>query len=141
MRNGPAAKDCPVSASVASVPPEHAKGAHGNLKEQNRPVGPARGIDTLRREGSAGGGSAVSPSLALRAVQGYGVPRRRQARGVGPGYQEIAAKDKGEAGAESKLAAKVKAGAWALGADSDAAAPGRRMRTPARWFVDRLGRP
>ena len=43
-----------MTATVASALPDHAKGAHGNLREQNRPVGPARGTDTS--------GGAAAPS-------------------------------------------------------------------------------
>jgi cytochrome c len=110
VRNVACMKDCAVSATVASGLPEHAKGAHGNLREQNRPVGPARGIDTSGGAPAPAAVAAASPSLALAQAKGcmacHGVDKRL----VGPGYQEIAAKYKGEAGADTKLAAKVKAG-------------------------------
>jgi cytochrome c len=39
--------DCQVALDVRSMLPDFARNAHGNLAEQNRPVGPARGADTL----------------------------------------------------------------------------------------------
>ena len=40
--------NCAPAPTVASSLPEHARNAHGNLAEQNRSVGPQRGIDTLQ---------------------------------------------------------------------------------------------
>ena len=39
-------KDCPSNVDIASSLPDFARNAHGNLAEQNRPVGPQRGADT-----------------------------------------------------------------------------------------------
>src|SRR5688572_7470418 len=39
-------KDCPTNGGPTSELPEHAKGAHGNLAEQQRTVGPTRGAET-----------------------------------------------------------------------------------------------
>ena len=38
--------NCAVAMDVRSMLPDFARNAHGNLAEQNRPVGPARGADT-----------------------------------------------------------------------------------------------
>jgi len=40
--------NCAPAPTVASSLPEHARNAHGNLAEQNRSVGPQRGVDTLQ---------------------------------------------------------------------------------------------
>jgi S-disulfanyl-L-cysteine oxidoreductase SoxD len=103
-------KDCPVTAAVASALPDHAKGAHGNLSEQNRPVGPARGVDTSNGAPAPAAVAAASPSLALAQAKGCMACHGVDKRVVGPGYQEIAARYKGDAGALPKLVAKVKAG-------------------------------
>lgn len=39
-------KNCKPAASVASSLPDFAKGSHGNLVDQNRALGPVRGVDT-----------------------------------------------------------------------------------------------
>jgi mono/diheme cytochrome c family protein len=39
-------KDCPAETTVVSTLPAYARGAHGNLAEQNRSVGAQRGVDT-----------------------------------------------------------------------------------------------
>jgi cytochrome c len=110
VRNVACMKDCPVTAAVASALPEHAKGTHGNLREQNRPVGPARGIDTSGGAPAPANVAAASPSLVLAQAKGCMACHGVDKRVVGPGYQEIAAKYKGDAGADARLAAKVKAG-------------------------------
>ncbi len=46
--------NCVEGPVVASTLPDFARNQHGNLAEQNRPVGPQRGADTSRPEGKAG---------------------------------------------------------------------------------------
>lgn len=55
-------KNCAPDAKVASFLPDFARNAHGNLAEQNRPVGAQRGADTTRPEAKLG---AVSPATSL----------------------------------------------------------------------------
>ncbi|MBM3362292.1 MAG: c-type cytochrome [Betaproteobacteria bacterium] len=43
-------KDCAAEPKLASLLPDYARNAHGNLQEQNRLVGPQRGADTTRPE-------------------------------------------------------------------------------------------
>lgn len=47
-RNVACMQDCATQVRIASQLPEHARGSHGNLAEQNRSVGPQRGADTSR---------------------------------------------------------------------------------------------
>ena len=48
--------------------------------------------------------------MALLPRNGYTAPHAVDKKVVGPAYNEVAAKYKGDAGAAAKLAAKVKAG-------------------------------
>jgi cytochrome c len=132
-------KGCAVSATVASGLPEHAKGAHGNLREQNRPEGPARGIDTSGGAPAPATVAAASPSLALAQAKGCMACHGVDKRVVGPGYQEIAAKYKGEAGADLKLAAKVKAGGsgvWgAIPMPPNPGLSGEETASLVRWIL------
>jgi cytochrome c len=41
-------RNCPTNGQTSSQLPDHARDAHGNLADQNRLVGPARGADTAR---------------------------------------------------------------------------------------------
>jgi cytochrome c len=114
-------KDCPVEARIASRLPEQAAGSHGNLADQNRTVGAVRGDG----EPSAAPAPAANASPGASASQGamadlarrsgclacHGVERAV----VGPSFRDVAARYKGQAGAEARLAAKVKeggSGAW-----------------------------
>lgn len=95
-------KDCPTEARLGSALPEHARGAHGNLAEQQRTVGASRGADTIA---SAPMGVA---ELAKRkaCLSCHGVDKRL----VGPSFREVAARYKGQAGAEGRLLEKMRRG-------------------------------
>jgi cytochrome c len=139
VRNVACMKDCPVSATVGSMLPESAKGAHGNLREQYRPIGPARGVDTSGTPAAPAAVAAVSPSLALAQARGCMGCHAADKRLVGPAYQEIASKYKGDAGAEARLAAKVKtggSGAWgAIPMPPHPALPDEEATGLVRWIL------
>ena len=130
-------KDCAPEPKLASFLPDFARNAHGNLAEQNRPVGPQRGVDTTRPEGTPGAAAPmVSPAVAAApAAMAQAKPAAAptaDAGGVdpkaalalaqknnctachavdkkilGPSFQEIAKK---HAGKTDYLAGKIKAG-------------------------------
>nr|MCU0813935.1 c-type cytochrome [Burkholderiaceae bacterium] len=125
VRNTACMKNCAVDeAKVASYLPEFARDAHGNLLQQNRPVGPVRGIDTTQPPGTrptsssaaaavvaaapaaTAGGSALELATSQACTACHGVNNKI----VGPGFTEIAAKYKGRADAEAYLAEKIRAG-------------------------------
>jgi cytochrome c len=121
VRNVACMKDCPVELRVASSLPEEAFATHGNLSEQNRPVGPARGTDTSRRgatreaEPKVATVAAPNPMADLAKRRNCLTCHAHDRRIVGPSFQEIAAKYKADSGAEVRLAAKVRTGgggAW-----------------------------
>ena len=67
-------KDCIPEAKVASMLPDYARNAHGNLADQNRLVGQQHGADTSRPESKAmavAGAAAAAPGrhLAARATR------------------------------------------------------------------------
>ena len=62
-------RNCAVDAKVASFLPDYAKNAHGNLAEQNRPVGGVRGVDTTVATAVAAG-TAAAPGAAAGAAGG-----------------------------------------------------------------------
>jgi cytochrome c len=106
-------KDCAAEPKLASLLPDHARNAHGNLQEQNRPVGPQRGADTTRPEGrgaavaqaakptqpspaapAAGGGNRAV--LALLAKHSCTACHGMDKKIVGPGFAEMAKKHAGK---------------------------------------------
>jgi cytochrome c len=121
--------NCPVDAKVASMLPDFARNAHGNLAEQNRLVGPQRGADTTRPPGMAAAAARAAPPTppqpkpqAVAAAGGAGAgkmpvellqkntctachaPDRKL---VGPSWNDVAKK---HAGKVEYLAGKIRAG-------------------------------
>lgn len=119
-------KDCPVEQSIRSSLPEVSRNAHGNVALQNRTFGAVRGVDTTKPAPtgplSAAKAATVSaaPAAAPAAASNAGLDLAKQNacvachgvtnKIVGPGFNEIAAKYKGNGGAESALVGKVKNG-------------------------------
>lgn len=132
-------KDCPAGEARSSLP-AHAAGSHGNLADQNRGVGAARGQDV--------GGQAKRPAAA--AASPAGPARLAKDRGclachgvdkaiVGPGFREVSARYKGQADAEAKLAQKLRAGgsgAWgAVPMPANPALAEADARALIRWIL------
>lgn len=114
--------NCAAEPKVASLLPDSARNAHGNLAEQNRGVGPQRGVDTTLPPGTRPAAGAApkaapadSPALALlrkhscTACHGVDQPI------VGPGFKDVSKKYAGRADAAAYLGGKIRsggAGAW-----------------------------
>ncbi len=101
VKNTACMHDCATQVTMASVFPDWAKTSHGDLSQQNRLVGPVRGDAT----------AAQAPDTAALARRNaclscHGIDKRI----VGPAFHDVAAKYKAEAGAEHRLAAKVRKG-------------------------------
>lgn len=107
-------KDCPVEGKITSQLPDYARDTHGNVADQNRIVGPVRGLQTAAVTAGARSAAAEAPagrsakSLAEKTgcLACHGITGKL----VGPGLTEVAARYRGDGGAQMKLAAKVKAG-------------------------------
>lgn len=130
-RNVACMKDCAPETHVSSFLPDFARNAHGNLAEQNRPVGPQRGADTTRPEGKASasatqsasaaapaaalakpmakpdGGADSKAALALASKYSCTACHAMDKKLVGPSFQDIARKHAGKA---DYLAGKIKSG-------------------------------
>ncbi len=71
VKNTACMKNCATEPKVASLLPDYARDAHGNLAEQNRLVGAQRGADTTRPEGKvpvASAAAAQAPAVAAKAA-------------------------------------------------------------------------
>ena len=117
--------NCPVVLDVRSMLPDFARNAHGNLAEQNRPVGPTRGADTTQpalREPLAAASAARAVSdmpKAADASRGPAALARESnclachataSRMVGPSFREVAERYRGDAKAEATLSGRVRVG-------------------------------
>ena len=100
--------NCAAKAEITSRLPDDARGNHGNLAAQQRPIGPMRGVAYAERK-------AGDDLAGLAEKSGCLACHGAAARIVGPSLAEIAAKYRTDAGAESRLFTKVKdggQGAW-----------------------------
>lgn len=117
--------NCPVVLDVRSILPDFARNAHGNLAEQNRPVGPTRGADTTQpamREPLAAANAARAVSDAPKGAdvsRGPAALARESnclachataSRMVGPSFREVADRYRGDAKAEATLSGRVRVG-------------------------------
>ena len=118
-------KDCAPEPKHASLLPDFARNAHGNLAEQNRLVGQQKGADTTRPEGkSMSVPGAAAPAAAPAAPKAEANSEAKAAiallnkhsctachgvdkKVVGPGFNEIAKK---HAGKTDYLTGKIKSG-------------------------------
>jgi len=124
VQNVACMKNCATDPKVKSFLPDFARDAHGNIQEQNRGIGPVRGVDTTKppAKGLVGGAAAAAaPAAAPAAAKGPNVNNLLAANSctachgmknkiVGPGFNEIAAKHKGKANLEAYLVGKIKNG-------------------------------
>ncbi len=124
VKNVACMKDCPVDPQIRSALPGFARDAHGNIAEQNRVIGPVRGADTTQPPptGPVGSFPRPAPVVVAAAASGDSDVRALLASNsctachgftnkiVGPGFNEIAAKNKDRANAQAYLVEKIKGG-------------------------------
>lgn len=147
-------KDCVPEVKLASLLPDFARNAHGNLAEQNRAVGAQHGADTTRPEAKVGAPplvaapaapkveapSGAKAALALLQKNGCTACHGVNNKIVGPSFTDVAKKHAGKA---DYLAGKIKSGGsgvWGavpmpLQTLSDAEA-----RTIAAWLAAGAGK-
>lgn len=143
-------KDCVAEPRVASMLPEHARDAHGNLAQQNRLVGAQRGADTSRPAGAPAAAAAAvpaalppSPAVALTQRLGCAVCHGADRKIVGPGFTEVARRHAGRADAVDYLATKITAGGSGVwGAIPMPAQPiaSDEAKLIAQWIANGAGR-
>jgi S-disulfanyl-L-cysteine oxidoreductase SoxD len=132
--------NCATEAKVASLLPDHARGSHGNLAEQVRPVGAVKSTETTPK-GAAAGTSApatANPGWALAQKHSCNACHGLENKVVGPGMREVAAKYAGKADAAAYLAGKIKAGSagiWGPIPMPAQALPDNDAQALAQWLA------
>jgi S-disulfanyl-L-cysteine oxidoreductase SoxD len=101
--NVPCMKDCAQVVRLSSEMPDYARDQHGNLAEQARAVG-AAGATAKAGAGNIKTGFELAKAASCTACHGV------SGRLVGPGFREVATRYAGDAGAETRLVAKVRTG-------------------------------
>ena len=105
--------NCEVPLDVTSKLPAHAADAWGNLRDQNRLVGPQRGEITVKDGGQKGaaakpaGDPQALAAIALAQKNGCVACHGMTGKLIGPGFAEIAKKHAGQA---DYLAGKIVSG-------------------------------
>ena len=104
-------RDCAVETKVASSLPDFARNNHGNLADQNRPVGAQRGVQTADptttpKPAPAADAAGKAP-MALLEKNTCTACHAADSKLVGPAFAEIAKKYSGQA---DYLAGRIRAG-------------------------------
>ncbi len=94
-------KNCGASPAVSSFLPDFARNAHGNIAEQNRPLGAVRGSDTSKPAPAAPAGAfkpaavpgAAGPAGAAGATKPAAVPNAAKAGAGAPDAQALLTKN------------------------------------------------
>jgi cytochrome c len=102
--------DCVSEVVIASVLPDHARPAHGNLAAQHRRIGPVRGIVT--GDGDPDAVDDPAPPALKRARDAgcmacHGIANKV----VGPSYADVARRYRGAADAVDQLVGRIRNGA------------------------------
>ena len=145
--------NCIKFVQIGSILPDFARNAHGNIAEQNRLYGPYRGSDSTKPPidklpGSSGEGLAHAADTHAATTKGPAALFKNEncsachapnAKLVGPSIADIAAKYKGQSGAQEKLMAKVKnggSGVWgAIPMPPQAQLSDEDRATLVRWVL------
>jgi len=90
--------------------PDYARNQHGNLAEQSRHIGPSRGTDTVSPTALTASPPTVTSAHDLAQKYACNACHQADRKLVGPSYADIAAKYRGNPGAEAILMAKVRTG-------------------------------
>ena len=145
--------NCVPHVQIGSTLPDFARDAHGNIADQNRLYGPYRGADTTKPPiaklpGALGEGLAHAKDTHSNAPKGAAALFKNEncsachapnAKLVGPSIADVAAKYKGQSGAQEKLMAKVKnggSGVWgAIPMPPQAQLSDEDRSTLVRWML------
>lgn len=125
VRAGACLRDCVTEPKVASLLPDHARNAHGNLAEQSRAVGAQRGIDTapadnddgIPRKSDAidttakpGAGDAAVTAWTLAGKHGCTACHGLEGKVIGPGFRDVGRKHATRNDAVAYLQDKIRSG-------------------------------
>ncbi len=160
VKNALCMKDCPLEhPSITSSLPDFARNTHGNLAEQARGFGPARGTDTsqpprAQKVGLAAPAAAATVPAAKPASAAAAGPDVQQLlkanactachgvthKIVGPAFRDIATKYQGRADAVDYLAGKIRKGGqgvWgSIPMPAQAQLKEAEARAMAQWLAD-----
>jgi cytochrome c551/c552 len=140
--------NCATQPKVASFLPDFARNAHGNLAEQNRTVGPQRGMNTAAptAPGAAAAPAAAKPDTSAGAKAAVALAQKHTCtachgvtnRIVGPSFQEIARKYAARTDATAYLGGKIRSGGsgvWGAIPMPEQTLPEADLKAIAQWLA------
>lgn len=137
--------NCTTEPSLASMLPDFARNAHGNLAEQNRAVGAQLGADTSRPAGAAPQAAATPKAPAAPTVQSLlskhtcSACHGADSKIVGPSWRDVAAKHGSRPDALAYLSGKIRSGGvgtWGQVPMPPQTLPDEDARLIAQWLID-----
>jgi cytochrome c len=100
-------KNCVTEVHLASALPEQARGSHGDLAQQMRPLGMVAKVAVVEPEPAGDAGRDLSDLARRKAcLSCHAIDKRI----VGPAFKEVAARYRAQAGIEAKLVEKLRRG-------------------------------
>lgn len=115
VNNSACMKDCLVEKGIVSFLPDFARNAHGNLVDQSRLVGATRGARTAMAPALVA--TVADDAVALATKHNCNACHHSDRKVLGPSYNAISAKYKGQANALDALTVKVRAGGTGVWGD------------------------
>lgn len=109
--------NCKPDAKVISFLPDYARDAHGNLIDQNRLVGPVRGVVTVAEQKAAAPKLSVHSGESLFNANGCVACHGVDSKKLGPSVVAVANKYAGKPDANAYLAIKIKTGSSGVWGD------------------------
>ena len=138
VKNVACMKNCKPAVQIGSTLPDYARTAHGELADQYRSFGPVRGTKTLEGDATKPV-AAANPNLELATKSGCMACHGLNNKIVGPGYDEVVTRYRGQTDAESRLISKVKAGgqgAWgSVPMPPNGHLPEQDIKTLVKWIL------
>ncbi len=133
--------DCAGEPKLASFLPDFARDSHGNLAEQNRPIGAQKGADTRMAAEATSPSAAAAPAPAIALLQKHACVscHGMEDKLLGPGFRDVSNKHAGRTDAVGYLAAKIKtggSGVWGGTAMPPQSLSDAEARTIAKWLAD-----
>ena len=113
-RNVACMRDCVREVRLSSQMPEHARGDHGNVAEQVRPLGPS-GARAPRPASAATPAAHADARADLARTAGCTACHGSTQKIVGPAFRDIGSRYAGDATAAERLALRIReggAGVW-----------------------------
>ncbi|MBV8501485.1 MAG: c-type cytochrome [Paucibacter sp.] len=130
-------KDCGASPRVASLLPDYARDASGNLAQQQRLIGPQRGLDTVpKNKPAVATAPATKPVAELLQQNACYACHQIDTKLVGPAFKDVAVKYAGQA---DYLAGKIRKGGngvWgSIPMPEQPALPDAELKAIAAWLA------